>query len=39
MILNNEHLTQEGLDKIKILKKEINIIESLTIKTGDKLSK
>ena len=36
-ILNKEHLTEEGLNKIKIFKKAINLNNSLTIKTGSSL--
>lgn len=38
MVLLGEHLTLDGLNKIREIKKEINLIESVTIKTGDKLS-
>lgn len=37
MILNKEHLTLEGLNKINILRKDINLNNSLNIKTGSKL--
>ena len=38
MILNKEHLTEEGLIKIKKLSKQINIHNSLTKKIGSHLS-
>lgn len=34
MVINKKHLTVEGLSQVKILKKEININNSLNIKTG-----
>jgi hypothetical protein len=37
MIINKEHLTLEGLNKIQVLKTKINIENSLTNKTGKKL--
>jgi hypothetical protein len=37
MVLNNEHLNQDGLNKIKIISKEINKITSVTRKTGNAL--
>lgn len=37
MIINKEHLTLKGLNKIQILKTKINIENSLTNKTGKKL--
>ena len=38
LVKTNSHLTVEGLDKIKIMSKQINIITSVTNKTGDKLN-
>jgi hypothetical protein len=34
MVLNKEHLNVDGLDKIRKLSKEINLITSVTRKTG-----
>ena len=34
LILNKEHLNKDGLDKIKILSKQVNLIISITRKTG-----
>ena len=34
MILSQKHLTQEGLDKLQALRKEINLNNSMTNKTG-----
>jgi hypothetical protein len=39
MVINKQHLTQEGLATVKKLKKEINIQNSLNIKTGASLLK
>jgi len=39
MVINKQHLTSEGLETIKMLKKEININNSLTIKTDTSLAK
>ena len=39
MVINKQHLTAEGLATVKKLKKEININNSLTIKTGASLAK
>jgi hypothetical protein len=36
MVLNKEHLTTNGLDIIKSLKKQVNLITSITNKTGSK---
>lgn len=36
MVLDKQHLNQEGLNNIKILSKEINLITSVTRKTGNK---
>ena len=36
MTLNKEHLTQVGLNKIKVLSKEVNLITSITRRTGSK---
>lgn len=36
MVLNKEHLTKNGLDIIKSLKKQVNLITSITNKTGSK---
>jgi hypothetical protein len=38
LIKNNAHLTENGLNEIKKLSKEINLITSVTKKIGDKLS-
>jgi LAGLIDADG endonuclease len=37
MVLNKEHLNKDGLDKIRKLSKQINLITSVTRKTGSKL--
>jgi hypothetical protein len=34
MVLNKEHLNVDGLEKIRKLSKEINLITSVTRKTG-----
>ena len=34
MVLNKEHLVQEGLDQIRVISKQINKNNSLTLKTG-----
>lgn len=34
MVLNGEHLTKSGLDKIRVIKKTINVNNSLNTKTG-----
>jgi hypothetical protein len=34
MVINKNHLTEEGLAQIRKIQKEININNSLTIKTG-----
>ena len=40
MVLNKEHLKNEGLNKIKLLSKQINLNNSLNKKTGSaKISK
>jgi hypothetical protein len=36
MVFNNEHLTKDGLDTIRKLSKEINLITSISRKTGSK---
>ena len=36
MIVENEHLLPEGLAKIKMLSKQINLITSETRRTGNK---
>ena len=36
MVLNKEHLTENGLYNIKILSKQVNLITSITKKTGSK---
>ena len=36
MVLDNKHLNQDGLDAIKVLSKQINLITSITRKTGNK---
>ena len=36
MILNKEHITENGLYNIKILSKQVNLITSITKKTGSK---
>jgi hypothetical protein len=36
MVFIKEHLNLEGLEKIKKIKKNINLNNSLTIKTGNK---
>ena len=36
MVLNKEHLTENGLYNIKILSKQVNLITSITNKTGSK---
>ena len=38
LVCNKAHLTEEGLEKIRKIKKEINLINSVTGKTGDKLA-
>jgi len=37
-VKNKYHLTKEGLSEIRILSKQINLITSVTNKTGDKLN-
>jgi hypothetical protein len=37
-VKNKAHLTEEGLNEIRKISKEINLITSVTNKTGDKLS-
>ena len=39
LVKYKSHLTKEGLDEIKILSKQINLITSVTNKIGHKLSK
>jgi len=39
LVCNKAHLTAEGLAEIRKIKKEINLITSVTGKTGDKLAK
>ena len=39
LVKNKNHLTKEGLNEIRILSKQINLITSVTNKIGDKLSK
>jgi len=39
LVCNKAHLTEEGLSEIRKIKKEINLINSVTGKTGDKLVK
>ena len=34
MVINKEHLSKEGLEKIRIFQKQINLNNSMTIKTG-----
>jgi hypothetical protein len=34
MVINKEHLTKQGLDRVRAIKKIININNSLTNKTG-----
>jgi hypothetical protein len=36
MVLNKEHLTKDGLEAIRKLSKEINLITSISRKTGNK---
>ena len=38
LVTNNAHLTEKGLNEIRKLSKEINIITSITKKIGDKLN-
>lgn len=38
LVFNKAHLTIQGLDRIRNIKKEINLVNSVTGKTGDKLS-
>lgn len=38
LVKNKAHLTEEGLNEIRKISKEINLITSVTNKTGDKLS-
>jgi hypothetical protein len=37
-VCHKAHLTEEGLEKIRKIKKEINLINSATGKIGDKLA-
>jgi hypothetical protein len=37
-VCNKAHLTEEGLSEIRKIKKEINLLNSITGKTGDKLA-
>jgi hypothetical protein len=39
LIKNKDHLTEKGLNEIKTLSKEVNIITSVTKKIGDKLDR
>ena len=39
LVKYKSHLTKEGLDEIKILSKQINLITSVTNKIGHRLSK
>jgi hypothetical protein len=39
LVKNKDHLTKDGLNEIRILSKQINLITSVTGKTGHKLSK
>jgi len=38
LVCNKAHLTTQGLEEIRKIKKEINLINSVTGKTGDKLA-
>jgi len=38
LVKKNAHLTEEGLSNIRKMSKEINLITSVTNKTGDKLN-
>lgn len=39
MVLNKEHLVQNGLNQIRVIAKTINKENSLTNRTGSKLTK
>jgi hypothetical protein len=38
LVKNKAHLTEEGLSEIRKLSKEVNLIASVTKKTGNKLN-
>ena len=38
LVTNNSHLTEQGLNEIIKIQKEINLINSITVKTGSKLN-